>query len=120
MILTLVKTMMNKQRKSLSSYKIVIMAILAAYLLAGCTSNKTLILMPTPVIYQNSSIDPFAHLTSAQKSTKTQVFYATNRAPKFSKNRIGYGNKVDSIIHLGKATIRMGDPNSKWDDLQKY
>jgi len=95
------------------------MAMLAAYSLTGCTSHKTLTLMPTPVIYQNLRIDPFAHLTSAQKDTKTQIFYATNRAPKFSKNRIGYGNKVDSIVHLGKATIRMGDPNSKWDDLHK-
>jgi esterase/lipase superfamily enzyme len=119
MIITLVKTMMDKQTKILSSDKIVIMAMLAACLFAGCTSHKTLTLMPTPVIYQNSNIDPFAHLTSAQKSTKTQVFFATNRAPKLSENRIGYGNTLDSIIHLGKATIRMGNPNSKWDDLHK-
>ena len=119
MIIALVKTMMDKQTKILSSDKIVIMAMLAACLFAGCTSHKTLTLMPTPVIYQNSSIDPFAHLTSAQKTIKTQVFYATNRAPKFSENRIGYGNTLDSIIHLGKATIRMGNPNSKWDDLYK-
>ena len=111
--------MMDKQTKILSSDKIVIIAMLAAFLLAGCASHKTLTLMPTPVIYQNSSIDPFTHLTSAQKSTKTQVFYATNRVPKFSENETGYGNGLDSITHLGKATIRMGDLNSKWDDLHK-
>jgi esterase/lipase superfamily enzyme len=119
MIISLVKPMIDNHMKILSSNKIVIVAMLLAYLLAGCSSHKTLTLMPTPVIYQNSSIDPFAHLASAQKSTKMQVFYATNRAPKFSKNGIGYGNTLDSIIHLGKATIRMGAPNSKWDDLHK-
>ena len=111
--------MMDKQTKILSSDKIVIMAMLAAYLLAGCTSHKTLTLMPTPVIYQNSSIDPFAHLTSVKKSTKTQIFYATNRVPIFSENKIDYGNRLGSIIHLGQATIRMGEPNFTWDDLYK-
>ncbi|NOQ42429.1 MAG: alpha/beta hydrolase [Desulfuromusa sp.] len=93
------------------------MVMLVSFLLAGCAPHKTLTLMPTPVMYQNSSIDPFAHLAVAQKSTKTNVFFATNRAPKFSKNRIDYSNTFDSIIHLGKATIRMGGQNSKWDDL---
>ncbi len=119
MINSLFKTMMDKRTNILSSDKIVIMGMLAAYLLAGCTSHKTLTLMPTPVIYHNSSIDPFAHLASAQKSTKTQIFYATNRVPKFTENKVYYGNRLDSIIHLGKADIRMGGPNSKWDDLHK-
>jgi len=119
MIISLVKTMMDKQTKICSSIKIIIIAMVAVYFFAGCTSRKALTLMPTPILYQNSSIDPFAHLTSAQKSTKTQVFYATNRVPNFSENETGYGNGLDSIIHLGKATIRMGDPNSKWDDLHK-
>ena len=119
MVISLVKAMIGKQTKIFSSGKIVVILMFAAYLLAGCTSHKTLTLMPTPVLYQDSSIDPFAHLTSAQKTTKTQVFYATNRAPNSSGKRIDYGNTFDSILHLGKATIRMGDLNSKWDDLYK-
>ena len=119
MIISFGKTLAKKQTKILFSDKIVIMAILVAFLLAGCTSHKGLTLMPTPVIYQNSSINPFVHLTSAQKNIKTQVFYATNRTHKFLENKIGYGNRLDSIIHLGQATIRMGDPNSKWEDLHK-
>ena len=119
MIISLIKTMIDRRSRIYSSGKIVVISVFAAYLLTGCSSHKTLTLMPTPVIYQDSNIDPFAHLTSAHKNTKTQVFYATNRAPNSSENRIDYGNTFDSILHLGKATIRMGDLNSKWDDLYK-
>ena len=105
---------------SFSPVNIVVLAMVAACLLAGCSSHKDLTLMPTPVIYQNSSIDPFAHLTSAKQSTKTQIFYATNRVPGSSENKIVYGNALDSMIHLGKATILMGNPDSKWDDLYQF
>ena len=59
------------------SYAILIIGMLLASSLVGCTSNKALNLMPTPVIYQNSQIDPFAHLTPELKSPQTHVFYAT-------------------------------------------
>jgi esterase/lipase superfamily enzyme len=101
------------------SYAILIIGMLLASSLVGCTSNKALNLMPTPVIYQNSQIDPFAHLTPELKSPQTHVFYATNRAPKTSEPGAGYGNKLDSIVHLGKATIRMGTPDIDWDDLHE-
>jgi len=75
--------------------------------------------MPTPVLYQSSSIDPFAHLSPEQRSLHMQIFYATNRFPKFTGDEIVYGNTVDSIIHLGTATIRIGDENTDWDSLHK-
>mgnify|MGYP000477636865 CR=1 FL=1 len=99
------------------SYSILIIGILLASSLVGCTSNKAINLMPTPVIYKNSQIDPFVHLTPELKIPQTHVFYATNRAPKTSDPGAGYGNKLDSIVHLGKATIRMGTPDIDWDDL---
>ena len=116
----LVKTLMDKHTKIFYSGKIMVIVILVVYLLTGCITPRTSTLMPTPVIYQDSSIDPFAHLTSTQKSTKTQVFYATNRVPKFSKDELFYSNKLDSNIHLGKATIHIGNPDSSWDDLYEY
>ena len=73
--------------------------------------------MPTPVIYQNSQIDPFAHLSPEHKSPQTKVFYATNRAPIYPGSTLGYGNELDSVVHLGTATIRMGTPDINWGDL---
>jgi len=73
--------------------------------------------MPKPVIYQDSVIDPFAHLTPEHQSARTHVFYATNRAPRISKRGLGYGNKVDSSLRLGETIIRMGEPDTDWDEL---
>jgi esterase/lipase superfamily enzyme len=91
--------------------------LLAAYLLFGCSTQKTLTLMPKPVIYQDEAIDPFGHLTPVHKNTRTNIFYATNRAPIFSKNGMSYGNAMDSSIHVGEATILMGGPDVDWDLL---
>lgn len=74
--------------------------------------------MPTPVIYHNSTIDPFAHLTAVQKNTRTEVFYATNRVAESSVNKIYYNNTLDSKLHFGKATIGMGGPDVSWQKLR--
>jgi esterase/lipase superfamily enzyme len=73
--------------------------------------------MPKPVIYQNGVIDPFAHLTPEHQTTRMRVFYATNRVPRSSESGVSYGNALDSSIHLGEATIRMGEPDADWEKL---
>ena len=83
------------------------MLILASMLISGCASHETITLMPTPVIYHDSGIDPFAHLNPEQKNTVTQVFYATNRKRIKAENSLHYGNEFDVDIHLGQANVRM-------------
>jgi esterase/lipase superfamily enzyme len=114
------KTMTDKQLKIFCSLKTLLITMFAVYIITGCTSHKTLTLMPPPVLYQNAGIDPFAHLSPELKSTKTQVFYATNRAPAFSKNKTSYGNRMDATLHFGKATIQMGDQDTSWDELLNH
>ena len=100
--------------------KYVLFTLFTINVLAGCVSKEQLTLMPTPVIYQDSTIDPFAHLDSQHKTIKSHIFYATNRAPADSSDTISYGNILDSVLHVGKATIRMGNPTTEWADLHKY
>jgi esterase/lipase superfamily enzyme len=90
---------------------------LLAVWIAGCSTPSNLTLMPKPVIYQNNKIDPFAHLTSEHQTTLIHVFYATNRMPRASKNELLYGNSLDSSVHLGEATIRMGEPDDDWEEI---
>ena len=45
-------------------------------------------------------------------------FYATNRSPIYPGST-DFGNELDSVVHLGTATIRMGTPDIDWDDLYK-
>ena len=99
------------------SYSLLPIGILLVLSLIGCTSNKTLNLMPTPVIYQDAQIDPFTHLTPEHKTPQTHVFFATNRFPNSPGLEAGYGNKFDSIIHFGNATIRIGPPDIDWDEV---
>ena len=99
-----------------------LMASVGICLFVGCASRQTatLTLMPPPVIYQDSAIDPFAHLSAEQKTTETQIFFATNRTPESSTDEVIYGNRPDSILHLGRAIIAMGDADADWDDLREY
>jgi esterase/lipase superfamily enzyme len=76
--------------------------------------------MPTPVIYQNAAIDPFAHLDPVHKSNTLDVFYATNRAAAAGSSQEypnSYGNRLDSKLHLGTATVRMGATDLEWEEL---
>lgn len=94
-----------------------LLLLTGACLLSSCATKNGLTLMPTPVIYHNATIDPFGHLTMDQKSTRAHIFYATNRGPQFSDHGVRYGNKMDSFMHLGEATIRMGEPDTNWNEL---
>jgi len=118
MVISSFKSANYKQMK-VSSYSVLLIGIFIACILVGCSSSKALNLMPTPVIYQDSLIDPFAHLAPEHKTPQTHVYYATNRAPHSSRPESGYGNKFDSVVHLGKAAIRIGPPDIDWDDLHK-
>ena len=100
--------------------KYMLFALFTINVLAGCASKEQLTLMPTPIIYQDSTIDPFAHLASQHKTVKSQIFYATNRAPADSNDTISYGNIVDPVLHVGRAIIRMGDSTTEWADLYKH
>ena len=97
-------------------------AIISAFLviLSGCaTADHRLTLMETPVIYHEATIDPFAHLDDAQKTTSAGVFYATNRNPQRSNPDQPYGNGMDTRMHLGRTSIQMGDANSQWEHLYR-
>jgi len=108
---------MVAKRSSTCLFQRCLVGFLAAWLLTGCSTERNLTLMPKPVIYQNEVIDPFAHLAPEHQTTRIHVFYATNRAPVSSERGVSYGNSLDSSIHLGEATIRMGEPDDNWEEI---
>lgn len=88
------------------------------FFLNGCGMPKPEMLMSTPVLFSDSSIDPFLHLSEEDKTTETSIFYATNREPQNSTNPdLPYGNKVSNYLHFGQATVALGDKNISWQDL---
>ncbi len=86
---------------------------------SACASKKTFTLMPTPVLYHHSGLDPFTHLNPSHRTTTPTVFYATTRAQSKVAGKLAYGNRVDSDLHLGIATVRMGNSGDRWEDLKK-
>jgi esterase/lipase superfamily enzyme len=93
--------------------------IILGLLFGGCAAPQTYDLMPTPILYVDSSIDPFAHLSEEHKSPRSHVYYATNRIPEESLDKTYYSNGIAPDIRFGRATIRMGEPNLSWDKLEK-
>jgi esterase/lipase superfamily enzyme len=87
------------------------------FLLAGCSSHEPPSLMTTPVIYTGSEVDPFAHLDPGESSTVTSVFYATNRIALNDDHH--YSNRVSDYLHLGRASVRMGDGSITWKELHR-
>jgi len=73
--------------------------------------------MPTPVIYSDAEVDPFKHLRDEQKSTKSNVYYATNRGPVYQGEKLSYGNTFDTSLHLGTVTAHLGHPETTWEEL---
>ena len=98
------------------SYLSCLVAVLL-FCLTGCATNKPIQLMPAPVIYHKTKVDPYAHLQQEEKTTSVPVFYATNREAKDSDYGIQYGNRVSDFLHLGKSHVRFGDHLTTWDDL---
>ena len=103
---------------SLSRY--IFFATLPLFLLlsgAGCSQKMSLSLMPSPLMYENGSVDPFKNLPPENQTTSISVFFATNREPESGSDMLYYGNDVSEMLHLGQADIRFGDDAVTWKTL---
>ena len=87
---------------------------------SGCASNKNLSLIPAPVLYNQTNINPFAHLKSDKKTTYNTVHFATLRNPEFTKGTLTYGNDVSNRLHLGRAQVQIGSAAMQWQELERY
>jgi esterase/lipase superfamily enzyme len=84
---------------------------------SGCDVHTHL--KPVPVIYGPGRLDLCSIIPEGHRTSSVPVFYATNRKPHRDPDR-AYGNDVDSSLHLGVATIRLGDGKQKqatWDEI---
>lgn len=87
-------------------------------LLGACAHEPTLqVLMPTPVLYSEQHVDPFAHLEGDERSPQLKIFYATNRSSEGHDGRAAYGNGIGHTLHMGSAVVRFGDDSTTWQDV---
>jgi esterase/lipase superfamily enzyme len=94
------------------------LVLLTVALLASCAAPTHIEMMPTPILYEKGSVDPFATVPKAQQTTTMEVFYATGRAASGSGSGTRYGNAVDNKIHFGSATVSFGEDQMNWNELR--
>lgn len=97
-------------------HRVFSLAIVAV--LSGCSGSNAIYLMETPAVYEESAIDPFAHLDDSHHTLDLSVFFATNRKRDLTTEDLStYGNEVDDKLHVGFATVRFGDDGYSWEQL---
>ena len=84
---------------------------------AGCGGWK---MMPAPVAYSTSGVDPFASMTPEEQSTTVEILYATDRSrTKYRRPEKWYGEKRGLALRLGSASVRLGGKNATWSEVAR-
>jgi len=84
-------------------------------LLAACSGQR--VLMPTPNVYVNSSIDYYQDIHPNLKSTEVRLFYITDRVPERDENgNLQYGYQRSPSLAFGRTVIDLGE-NISWEQL---
>jgi esterase/lipase superfamily enzyme len=91
--------------------------VFSLYSLSGCAAPDSMPMMPAPIVYQNAEVNPFAHLSTKEKTNYLPIFFATTREPNPSSVTAPYNNVPTDTLHFGQALVRFGDKNKKWEDL---
>lgn len=88
--------------------------MVSVILLAGCGGAPELV--PTPNLYADSEVDPFAATPSWCRANTVEVLYATNRQCDYDQIAIAYGSARSRATAYGSCTITMGE-GTTWDEL---
>ena len=83
---------------------------------AGCASVQPH-MIPTPVVFRDARLDMTTRLPSELRTTQVPVFYATTRAPVEAGKPGHYRDAAGDGVMLGVASVRLGPPGWKWEDL---
>lgn len=102
----------------MKSFASSVLAVLALCQLGGCGVGMEP-LMPTPVLYTETGLDPLAHIPESERWIPRRVYYATTRERDKNLQRIAYTNAPSDDISVGIALIGFGGPGFTWSDLDK-
>jgi esterase/lipase superfamily enzyme len=95
----------------------VALPVLAIFIVAlsGCDIDTRL--KPLPVIYGPGRLDLCSIIPESRRTCDMEMLYVTDRKPEGPADHRTYGNDVDSSLHLGIATVHMGEKGGTWEDL---
>lgn len=109
--------MLRRSRKSSLSFARCALALALAVVLAACESPVRL--MPTPVSFRDSDVDPFALAGEKLTGTDVPVLYATNRGAIVEKPEPLHTALLSERLRMGVAHVRIGDDTLTWEALHR-
>ncbi|MFO0874118.1 MAG: alpha/beta hydrolase [Phycisphaerales bacterium] len=92
--------------------------MVSALALSACGVSPEKI-MATPVIYVDGRVEPFADLPPERRTPELDVFFATNRELFDDDEDVWYTDVESERLHLGSASMRLGDDSITWEELYK-
>ena len=75
--------------------------------------------MPAPAAIATGDLDPFADTPEEERDSNILVGYATNRIPVGAKQARFYTRDFDQDLRMGLATVRIGDGEKSWEEIQE-
>lgn len=75
--------------------------------------------MPAPAAIATGDLDPFADTPEEERDSNILVGYATNRIPVGAKQARFYTRDFDQNLRMGIATVRIGDGEKSWEEIQE-
>lgn len=77
-------------------------------------------LMPAPTVFAGGTLDPFENVTTDNFTTRTQLFYATDRAPAGPDDpQETYGNARGQVLRAGIARVASDPPLETWENARR-
>lgn len=77
-------------------------------------------LMPTPSIFIKAGTNLFSDKPERSNDPRIRLFYATNRLPVGPADNRLYAVVPGLDLHLGVATVRIGDEATTWDRIHEW
>lgn len=91
-------------------------------LVASCGPNiyDEIDLMPSPTIYGEAALDPFARVTGENVADRAKLFYATDRRPATTEDpQRYYNNERGYLLRTGVARVQIEPPLNTWSEIRR-
>ncbi len=92
-----------------------IAALAAVWLSVGCSSPPAMV--STPNLFSDSTVNPYESVPTELQGNSATVVYATDRQPETIEGVYSYSAKRSRQVSFGLCTVRMGQPETTWDEL---
>jgi esterase/lipase superfamily enzyme len=102
--------------------RLILVLVLAAagVVLAFAFHHPPMRLMPAPLLWQEAGAQGVDVAPVLAEGSRIELFYATNRLPVGPQDNRVYTVAPDRRLHVGRATMRIGEDGSTWDQLREW